>query len=163
MSDAPRPPRTRPDRERLFTGELLRLGRIYRREVNRQIARLGLSDARALPVLHIARAGNGLRQGTLADELGIEGPSLVRQLDQLCAAGLIERRDDPHDRRAKTLHLTADGVALAARLEDLLRGVRAELLAHVTDADLAATLRTLGSFEAALAARDPRAHDPKSS
>jgi hypothetical protein len=64
---------------------LLRLARIYRREVNRALAEHGLSDAKALPVLHIARAGGGLRQGVLAEELGVEGPSLVRILDQLCA------------------------------------------------------------------------------
>jgi MarR family transcriptional regulator for hemolysin len=61
--------------ERTFTGSLLRLARIYRREVNRALAEHGLSDAKALPVLHIARAGGGLRQGVLAEELGVEGPS----------------------------------------------------------------------------------------
>jgi MarR family transcriptional regulator for hemolysin len=55
----------------------------------------------ALPVLHIARSGGGMRQGHLAEELGVEGPSLVRILDQLCAAGLVERRDDPKDGRPR--------------------------------------------------------------
>ena len=70
-----------------------------------------------MPVLTIARAGNGMRQGVLAEELGVEGPSLVRILDQLCLGGLVERRDDPTDKRAKTLHLTAEGQALAAVIE----------------------------------------------
>ena len=77
---------------RSLTSGLLRLAHVYRREVNRCLARHGLSDSRALPVLQITRSGNGMRQGVLAEELGLEGPSLVRLLDQLCAAGLVERR-----------------------------------------------------------------------
>ncbi len=138
--------------ERTFTGAILRLARIYRREVNRALAEHGLSDARALPVLHIARAGGGMRQGVLAEELGVEGPSLVRVLDQLCAAGLVERRDDPADGRAKTLHLTPDGQALAVIAEDTVQAVRSRLLVGVNDEDLAATLRTFAAFEAALEA-----------
>ena len=136
--------------ERVFTASVLRLARIYRREINRAMTEHGLSDARALPVLHIARSGGGMRQGHLAEELGIEGPSLVRILDQLCAAGLVERRDDPKDGRAKTLHLTPEGDALAVIVEDAVQGLRTKLLAGVSAEDLAATVRTFATFEAAL-------------
>ena len=141
--------------ERTFTGSLLRLARIYRREVNRALAEHGLSDAKALPVLHIARAGGGLRQGVLAEELGVEGPSLVRILDQLCAANLVERRDDPNDRRAKTLHLTPEGEALSVVVENAVQGVRTRVLAGVSDVNLATTLRAFTAFEAALEAMSP--------
>ena len=141
--------------ERTFTGSLLRLARIYRREVNRALAEHGLSDAKALPVLHIARAGGGLRQGVLAEELGVEGPSLVRILDQLCAANLVERRDDPNDRRAKTLHLTPEGEALAVVVENAVQGVRTRVLAGVSDVNLATTLRAFTAFETALDAMSP--------
>src|SRR5271166_5769145 len=103
---------------------LLRLAHVYRREVNRALLAHGLSDSRALPVLQIARSGGGMRQGVLAEELGLEGPSLVRLLDQLSAAGLVERRDDPSDGRAKTLHVTEAGRALAAEIEKILRDLR---------------------------------------
>jgi MarR family transcriptional regulator for hemolysin len=138
--------------QRVFTSTLLRLARIYRREVNRALAEHGLSDARALPVLHIARSGGGMRQGHLAEELGVEGPSLVRILDQLCAAGLVQRRDDPKDGRAKTLHLTPEGDALAVVVEDAIQELRIRFLAKVSDEDLAATVRTFAAFEAALEA-----------
>ena len=140
--------------ERTFTGSLLRLARIYRREVNRALAEHDLSDARALPVLHIARSGGGMRQGHLAEELGVEGPSLVRILDQLCAAGLVERRDDPKDGRAKTLHLTAEGDALAVVVEGAAQELRTRLLVDVSPEDLAATVRTFAAFEVALDAAD---------
>lgn len=136
--------------ERTFAQSLLRLARVYRREVNRALAAHGISDAKAMPVLHIARAGDGLRQGALAEEIGVEGPSLVRILDQLCQANLVERRDDPTDKRAKTLHLTAEGQALAAVVEDAIQVVRAQMLVGVGDDDLAAAIRTFAAFEAAL-------------
>jgi MarR family transcriptional regulator for hemolysin len=142
------PPRTLD--ERAFAQTLLRLARVYRREVNRALAAHGISDAKAMPVLHIARAGGGMRQGVLAEEVGVEGPSMVRILDQLCQTGLVERRDDPTDKRAKTLHLTAEGQALAKDVEDAVQVVRAQMLAGVSDADLSAALRTFAAFEAAL-------------
>ncbi len=138
--------------ERTFTGSLLRLARVYRREVNRALAAHGMSDARALPVLHLARAGGGMRQGVLAEALGVEGPSLVRILDQLCAGGLVDRRVDPNDGRAKTLHLTADGEAMAKVVEDALQGVRSRVLSGVSDVNLATTLRAFTAFESALEA-----------
>ena len=147
---------SRHDTERAFTASLLRLARIYRRETDRALAAHGLSDARALPVLHIARLGEGVRQRVLAEELGIEGPSLVRILDQLCAAGLVERRDDPNDGRAKTLHLSDEGRALAGVIEATIDALRAELLAGVSDADLAAAVRVMGRFASALEAAPGR-------
>jgi MarR family transcriptional regulator for hemolysin len=149
-------PSSRTRNERALTKGLLRLSRIYRREVDKALAAHGLSEARALPVLHIARLGEGVRQKALAEELGVEGPSLVRILDQLCAAGLVERRDDPNDKRAKTLHLTKDGRALAAVIETALDGFRARFLADIGDEDLSATLRVLARFETALEAAHGR-------
>ncbi len=138
--------------ERTFTAALLHLARTYRREANRVLADHGLSDARALPIVHIARAGGGIRQVDLAEELGVEGPSLVRILDQLCAANLVERHDDLKDGRCKTLHLTAEGDAVAAMVEDSIHCLRSQLLAEVSEADLAATLRTFAAFGTALKA-----------
>lgn len=136
--------------ERTLTSALLRLARTYRRQVNQALAAHGLSDAQALPVMQIARLGEGVRQGVLAEELGVEGPSLVRVLDQLCASGLVERRDDPHDGRAKTLHLSPEGRALAVVIEQAVHALRSDLLAKASDADLAATLRVMSLFQAAL-------------
>lgn len=138
---------------RRYAAALLKLARTYRRAVNKRLEEHGISDARALPVLQVARAGGGMRQGALAEELGIEGPSLVRLLDQICAAGLIERREDPSDRRAKTLHPTDAGLVLAATLEELLNGLRGQLMTGVSDADLAAALRVFDALDAAVEAK----------
>jgi MarR family transcriptional regulator for hemolysin len=143
--------------EQTIASDLIRLARLYRRQINRSLAEHAISDARAVPVLHIARSGGGMRQGVLAEELGLEGPSLVRLLDQLCAAGLVERHDDPSDRRAKTLQVTDAGRTLAAKIEAILKGLRHRLMAQVSEEDLAATVRTFAALAAALESAEGQA------
>ena len=48
----------------------------------------------------------GLKQSELAEMLDLQPITLTRLLDRLCNNGLIERRSDPNDRRAKRLFLT---------------------------------------------------------
>ena len=140
----------RQDNQRRLTSGMVRLTRLYRLEVNRALSSYGISDAQAVPVLHIARFGGGMRQNILAEEIGIRGPSLVRLLDQLCANSLIERRDDTNDRRAKNLHLTPSGAELAARVEAVLIQLRDRLLAKLDDSDLESALRALAALQDAL-------------
>lgn len=90
-----------------------------------------------------------MRQVTLAGHVGIEGTSLVRLLDQLCEAGLVVRRDDPEDRRAKTLWLTEAGEQLAERIERAISRLRSRILGEISDADVDATLRVLDAIERA--------------
>jgi MarR family transcriptional regulator, transcriptional regulator for hemolysin len=124
-----------------------RLGRIWRRESDQALSDHGLSYATAIPLLVLSRQGAKVRQGVLADELGIEGPSLVRLIDLLQAEGLVERREDPTDRRAKTLHLTKAGDAKVEETNRILRRVRASLLRDVGPEELAITFETLQRIE----------------
>ncbi|KVE79978.1 MarR family transcriptional regulator [Burkholderia cepacia] len=134
---------------RLAVSSLLVLSaRKWRRTSDGVLNAYNLSEACATPLLIAGRLGEGVRQGTLAEHVGIEGPSLVRLLDQLCAAGLARRDEDPHDRRAKTISLTAAGRAVTAKMEEDLRVLRAQVLKGVTRADLEATLRVLDAFNA---------------
>ena len=112
----------------------------------RKLAQLALADhdisqARASALVWVHRLGGGVRQITLASYIGIEGTSLVRLLDELSAAGLLVRKDDPHDRRAKTIWLTPAGVHLAEEAEKVLAELRDRVLGGVADADLDATIR----------------------
>jgi MarR family transcriptional regulator for hemolysin len=134
---------------RLLTAQLLQAGRQWRRIAEKELEKLDISEACATPLLWTGRLGGGVRQVTLASYVGIEGPSLVRLLDQLAAAELIVRRDDPTDRRAKTIWLTDEGERLSGRIEELLVELRGRVLADVGEADLEATLRVLKAFDEA--------------
>lgn len=132
------------------TANLMVLSRAYRGAADKALADYGLSQATAWPVILAGRLGDGVRQGALAEALGVEGPSLVRVLDQLVAAGLMERREDPHDRRARTLHLTEAGHALRAQVEDVLVELRRGIFHDVSESDLQACLRVFDAMKVSL-------------
>lgn len=120
---------------------LATLQRAYRAAADKAVAHVGISHALAWPLISIGRLGGGVRPGAVAESLGIESASVVRSIEQLVQAGLAERRDDPADGRAKTLHLTETGHAAWEQIEASLDALRASLFAGVADADLEACLR----------------------
>ncbi|AEA63889.1 MarR family winged helix-turn-helix transcriptional regulator [Burkholderia gladioli] len=125
---------------------LVTAARKWRRTSDSLLTAYNVSEACATPLLIVGRLGEAVRQVTLAEHVGIEGPSLVRLLDQLCAAGLARRDEDPADRRAKTVTLTDEGRAVTAKMEEDLRVLRSRVLKSVSRADLEATLRVLNAF-----------------
>ncbi|WP_152044584.1 MarR family winged helix-turn-helix transcriptional regulator [Aureimonas psammosilenae] len=131
------------------TSQMDRATRQWRRLAGTVVTAHGISEACALPLITIARKGEGLRQGALAEELGIEGPSLVRLLDQLCAAELVRRCDDPLDRRAKTLRLTEKGHAVTRQIEADLVHLRDAVLGDLHADDLRSVLKLFAAVEAA--------------
>ncbi|MDC6378840.1 MarR family transcriptional regulator [Pseudomonas graminis] len=120
-----------------FCLRLQRAARVWRKVADEELMKLNLSDATTTPLWLINKLGEGLRQRTLADHMGLEGQSLVRLLDQLESSGLLVRRDDPSDRRAKALYLTDAGRKLAEQAELVVRGIRAKLLHSVPAEHLA--------------------------
>jgi len=131
---------------------LVLAARKWRRTSDGVLSAYNVSEACAAPLLTAGRLGEAVRQVALAEHVGIEGPSLVRLLDQLCAAGLVRRDEDPDDRRAKTISLTDEGRTVTDRMEQDLRELRSRVLKNVSRADLEATLRVLDAFNAAVAA-----------
>jgi MarR family transcriptional regulator, transcriptional regulator for hemolysin len=81
----------------------------------------------------------------------------VRLIDLLQPEGLVERREDPTDRRAKTLNLTKAGEAKVEETNRVLRRVRANLLKDIGSEELAITFGTLQRIEQ----RVSRLHDTR--
>ena len=95
------------------------------------------SQSRALRVL--ASREEGMRPSVLAEELRIAPRSATEVADALVERGWVQRAPDPTDRRATTLTLTAAGLDLVARIDD----VRREASERVLDVLPAAQRRTL--------------------
>ncbi|GAB3459099.1 MarR family winged helix-turn-helix transcriptional regulator [Massilia terrae] len=142
---------------------LPQVGRAYRAAVDKVTSEYGLSQATGLPVLIMGRLGEGVRCGVLADTLGVEPSSLVRVTDHLIEIGLVERREDAIDRRAKTLHLTAEGARRAAGMEEALIPFRRKLFADIAEDDVHACMRVLTGLTAAIEAADKDAPGRKHS
>ncbi len=126
-------------RAQLSSG-LLVAARQWQRLADQAFADFGLSSACTGPLLMIGRSGGGIRQVALAQQLGMEGPSLVRLLDKLAAQGLVRREADSSDRRANQLWLTDAGQALVGRIEIRLDALRAEVFGALSEAQVQVVL-----------------------
>ena len=128
---------------------LVQAGRKWRKLAQLALAAHDISQAQGGALVWGHRLGGGVRQIVLASYIGIEGTSLVRLLDELSAAGLLVRKDDPSDRRAKTIWLTPKGELLAQRIETVLSTLRERVLEGVSDADIDAALRVCAAIDRA--------------
>jgi DNA-binding MarR family transcriptional regulator len=84
---------------------------------------------RGYQVLSAAARGTVGSQLALAQHLGVDRTVMTYLLDDLQAAGLIERRPDPADRRARRIVATRQGSKLLAALDARLQVAEARLLA----------------------------------
>ena len=73
-----------------------------------RLAPLDLAPAHA-GILRVIKEADGLSQQALGEKLGMFPSRLVVVLDELEERGLIERRDNPADRRSYALYLTEAG------------------------------------------------------
>jgi MarR family transcriptional regulator, transcriptional regulator for hemolysin len=94
------------------------VARLLRTHADQKAAQFGMTRAKWAVLARLDRF-EGLKQNELAEMLDLQPISLTRLLDRLSNNGLIERRADPDDRRAKRLFLTPAARPLLACLSDL--------------------------------------------
>ena len=125
-----------------FGALLSRTYRQWRRAADLRLQPYDLTEATWLPLVRISRAAEPPRQKDLAASLFVDNSSVVRLLDNLEGAGLVERREG-EDRRAKIIVLTPRGRAIADKVEIVARKVRVDALAGLSDKDIETTIRVL--------------------
>ncbi len=135
------PPRT--SGRNAFGALLGRTYRQWRRAADLRLQSCNLTEATWLPLLRIARAQAPPRQKDLAAAMFVDGSAVVRLLDNLEEAGLIQRKEGETDRRAKTIHLTPRGRAIADKAETAARRVRQDALAGLAEKDIETATRVL--------------------
>ncbi len=101
-----------------------------------RLAPLNLAPPHA-GILWVIRDANGLSQQALGDKLGMFPSRLVLLLDELEQRGLIERRDNPADRRSYALHLTKAGLELWATIVRMRRELDNALCAALDESERA--------------------------
>jgi MarR family transcriptional regulator, transcriptional regulator for hemolysin len=134
---------------------------LFRKHFDRRAIRFDLTRAqwRALKAI---RRREGLSQTELAEFLEMEAIAVGRVLDRLAAAGFLERRADPKDRRRWCLHLTAKAHDVTDDMEVLASELRQEALAGVSQTDFEAFERVLAKIRSNLTAIDPGTESPDS-
>ncbi|XIE81899.1 MarR family winged helix-turn-helix transcriptional regulator [Streptomyces sp. SBR177] len=81
-------------------------------------------------------------QRELVVRLGVDASDMTKVIDQLAAAGWVERARDPRDRRRVSVSLTPAGRTALAALDAEARAVQDEVLAPL-DAEERRTLHAL--------------------
>ena len=133
-----------------FGMQLAQMSRGWRAELDRRLAGLGLSQARWLVLLHLARFEQAPTQRELAQSVGVEGPTLARLLDSLESQGLVQRQAVVDDRRAKKIVLCAPALPLIEQIETIATQLRHELFEGVDEADVKVCMRVHGHILANL-------------
>lgn len=122
---------------------VFRVARTLRAALDQAFAGTGLTSQQAALLLHILSGESSPKQ--LAGLLGIDGAGMTRMLDRLERKGLVERRQDPGDRRAVHVTLTREGAALAPRLPAIFEQVSAGLLGELDLEEATRVLRSLAA------------------
>ncbi|MDX3908952.1 MAG: MarR family transcriptional regulator [Sphingobium sp.] len=86
-------------------------------------------------VLLLLNRSPGLNQGQIAEQLEVEPITTCRMIDRMEQAGLVERRRDPLDRRARLIFLTDAAAPLLGGLRDMGETVASHSLRGFSDAD----------------------------
>jgi DNA-binding MarR family transcriptional regulator len=141
------------------------LGVVFRSYVT--AANAALADLpggpRGYQVLAAATRGEPGSQLELAQHLGIDRTVMTYLLDDLAGAGLIERRPDPADRRARRIAATTPGRDLLGVLDRRLQAAEHQVLAGLESGDdrrvFRALLRQVATHASALDPA-PAACDP---
>jgi MarR family transcriptional regulator for hemolysin len=118
------------------------VARLLRTFADQRARQFGMTRAQWAVLVRLEHA-EGLKQSELAELLDLQPITLTRLVDRLCANGLIERRADPNDRRAKRLYLTAQARPLMDRLAELGGDMMATVLEGF---DLATIERMIGEL-----------------
>jgi DNA-binding MarR family transcriptional regulator len=88
-------------------------------------------------------------QAALADAINADRTRIIDVLDDLQERGLISRRPDPADRRARLVALTKSGRRLRDSAQAAIQAREERLLAILDPADRAALLNALSQLAAA--------------
>ena len=116
--------------------------RLARRAFDERVRADGVTGPQARLLLMLERSPEE-HQGFYADLLDVEPITLCRMVDRLEDAGLVERRPDPGDRRARRLHLTGKSREKLARVRERLDEMVDEMLTGLSDGERQEFVRLL--------------------
>lgn len=88
---------------------------------------------RGFQVLSVSSEGACSNQATIAQRLGIDRTVMTYLVDDLEQAGMVERRPDPADRRARQVVLTERGESVVADAANRLKDVERSVLGRLTE------------------------------
>jgi DNA-binding MarR family transcriptional regulator len=93
--------------------------------------------------------GDGITQQELAERLLVTKANVVGLIDRVSAAGWVERRSDPEDRRINRLYLTDAGRRLASKAQPGQYALLKKIFGSLTEAELRQVHALVGRLDRA--------------
>jgi MarR family transcriptional regulator for hemolysin len=128
-----------------FAESLHLVAHAWRIELDRRLRPSGFSHSRWLLLLHLSRH-DGCTHRELAQYMGIEAATLVRQVDHMEHEGLLKRCGSETDRRVKHLYLSAAGKKAVEHIRSHAAELRKEILSGSGKDDIGTALDVLHSI-----------------
>lgn len=117
--------------------------RAWRLKLDERLKPMGLSQAKWRTLMHLSVAPGPLTQAEIASHLGIEEPTLVTLLHRLEGDRWVARKNAPHDRRCKTVHLAPRAQRVIEQISAAAFKLRHELLDDISPSELRTCIRVL--------------------
>ena len=135
--------------------------RLLRRRFEQESRDIAMTGAQLQIVARLSK-NEGIGQAALAGLLDLEPMTLCRHVDRMVAAGLVERRQDPNDRRARQLFTTERSRTLIAPMRKRAEAVFDQAQAGLSPEARAMLLESLAVIIGNLSAADSGtdAHEP---
>ncbi|MFN2475323.1 MAG: MarR family winged helix-turn-helix transcriptional regulator [Chthoniobacterales bacterium] len=122
--------------------------RAWRTKLDQRLRPLGLSQGKWRTLIHLAHGGDKLTQREIANNMGIEEPTLVGLLSRLEGDGWVTRRESPNDRRCKIVHLQRRSKPVLDEIFSTAHDLRDELLRDLPKDDVETCMRVLTHIRA---------------
>lgn len=106
--------------------------------LRRPATRSGITPTRLAALAALTRYPDGLRQGDLAELMGMSAPSMTRLVEVMLDAGWVERLRDPDDQRALLIRIAPVGRKTLETLRAESTGQLSEELADLSAEERAA-------------------------
>ena len=105
----------------------------------------------------LERVDTGMTLGDVSKRMMVSAGNVTSLVDRLVKAGYVERRPAPHDRRSQLIRLSHRGREHFGRMAAAHEQWVAELLADLSDKDIAATMERLAKVKDSVSAAIARA------
>ncbi|MFO7749426.1 MAG: MarR family transcriptional regulator [Desulfobacteraceae bacterium] len=111
--------------------QLSRVSRSGARFWHKKVAGFGITSAQALVLLFLSEEDR-ITSKYLGRKLELDSATLTGLIDRLAKAGLVERCDNPHDRRAILVCLTRQGWKTAHGIQMIVEEANLSFLSGLT-------------------------------
>lgn len=119
---------------------------ILRKETERALAPWNITISQGMVLIRLEEAGEPLPINALARFLLQESPSITTLVDRMCERGLVERVNDPTDRRKALVALTDKGRQVRNDIRKAWRQVHGDMFGVLANEERVKFRDLLGKF-----------------